>query len=283
MLKKIILWMVIVSFALCGEGVRVYAGEPAVSIILSPHFDDADLSLGGFISQHKGPIVVATFFAGKPSVAVSKKWDRMSGFQNSAIAIASRIKENDQALAGTEVANYGYLDFQYRAEKRPATLQASIESDIEKLIQSRSAAAHVDIYGPSAFIPTVTHPDHLIVHDAFYAEALKHAGDPRLSFYAYEDFPYVYHFGKATTTPLSAHLHRLHPQSTFVPETISLSSQDVLSKESRIAVYVSQIQAFSRLHEKVISSSKKFMAQRCGKEGLAACEVVYRIVPVVSR
>jgi hypothetical protein len=90
----------------------------SVTIIFSPHFDDAVLSLGGFLSylKNKSNIVIATFFTAPPSHDVSTKFDLSSGFRTSTEAVTEREKENERSLKllNCKIKNFGYVDSQYR-------------------------------------------------------------------------------------------------------------------------------------------------------------------------
>ena len=94
-----------------------------IAIILSPHFDDAVLSMGGFMAERKTPLIVVTFFSGKPSETFEGEWDERSGFKNSDEALATRVEENTLALGqvGAYPLNLRYVDFQYRYDRSSAS------------------------------------------------------------------------------------------------------------------------------------------------------------------
>src|SRR5712692_5355525 len=91
------------------------------NLILSPHFDDAVLSLGGLIAKAPDRAVVVTVFAGVPPEGVAGRWDRLSGFPMAVAAIRARRQENEAALAligvpQNRIRNLDYLDGQYRSQ-----------------------------------------------------------------------------------------------------------------------------------------------------------------------
>jgi LmbE family N-acetylglucosaminyl deacetylase len=257
-----------------------------ISIVLSPHFDDGVLSLGGFMAEQKNPIVVATFFAGNPQNPIQGGWDTLSGFKDSAEAIATRTKENALALKqlGTYPLNLGYTDFQYRFDRTPDSetkIQKSVENDIDTIIQKFSDSKKVSIYGPAEFGQNITHPDHKILHDAFTAIAKKNLGRKNLHFFYFEDFPYVYKYGISTTTPLIKLLEN-NNQDIFLKEiAIPISNEALTKKIEGIEAYGSQYKAFGSFGEDISSDAKIFNKKRC-VQNIAPqniCEVVYEILP----
>jgi LmbE family N-acetylglucosaminyl deacetylase len=46
---------------------RPKTSDNSVIIVLSPHYDDASLSLGGLLAKHEHPTIVASFFTGEPT------------------------------------------------------------------------------------------------------------------------------------------------------------------------------------------------------------------------
>ncbi|MFH8346561.1 PIG-L deacetylase family protein [Streptomyces sp. NPDC018045] len=73
---------------------------PPRTVILSPHFDDAALSLAGLIPRLPGPVTVVTVFGGAPAAhhAVSW-WDSTCGFSTAAEAYRARLAEDARAAA----------------------------------------------------------------------------------------------------------------------------------------------------------------------------------------
>src|SRR5262249_5815752 len=107
------------------------------SIILSPHFDDAVLSLGGLLAAQAGRVIVATLFAGVPPRPVRGLWDLCCGFRDSDQAMQVRTRENQNSLLAcgipsTDIRNYAYLDYQYR---RASAMCADLSQDLQQMIR----------------------------------------------------------------------------------------------------------------------------------------------------
>jgi LmbE family N-acetylglucosaminyl deacetylase len=72
-------------------------------VVLSPHLDDAVLSLGAAIADATAAgadVSVVTAFAGDPSyVGEASPWDRRAGFSNPLEALAARRREDELACA----------------------------------------------------------------------------------------------------------------------------------------------------------------------------------------
>lgn len=257
---------------------------PAVVIVLSPHFDDGVLSLGGFMSGSPTPVVVATLFAENPSDTIKSRWDTISGFASSAEAVAARTEENKLALerVGAHPLNLRYLDLQYRYGKNSALREQivqSVKKDIEITIDAFSTAKEISIYGPAEFGPDITHPDHKIVHDAFTEVAREKWSAKNIRFFYFEDFPYVANFHNSTTTPLKTFLENQNG-GVFLRETpIPLTNAALDKKIQAIGAYSSQDKAFSALGENISAAAKTFAENRCKRMSppITACEVVYEI------
>ena len=248
-----------------------------VGIILAPHFDDAVLSLGGYISTDPSNVIVATFFTGLPTQIKNTSWDITSGFLNDIEAHYIRSHENDVALSRVGIVNYNYLDYQYRiGTSSDEETQRSIEEDIKKLIKDHSFE-DISVYGPSYFGDKITHPDHYLLHKAFYQVAQMYKGNSSLTFFFYEDFPYVSLYMKKNSLPLPDLLATLHPGLDIFRINIYLNDQNVEQKIDRLSAYSSQLRALSSNGKSTLELAKKFVSSRCLREKSLACEVVYQI------
>ncbi|MFI2029351.1 PIG-L family deacetylase [Streptomyces buecherae] len=78
---------------------------PWGTVVISPHFDDAVLSLAAVLPRLRGPVAVVTAYGGapEPGAAVSE-WDEMCGFTTPHEAHAARVVEDAQALGLLGVA-----------------------------------------------------------------------------------------------------------------------------------------------------------------------------------
>ncbi len=84
-------------------------------VVLSPHLDDAVLSVGGYISRRAaggGDVLVATFFTAGPDPAILPRWLRPFGDYDAR-------KAEDRAALGRLGASYRWLDHRERAMREP--------------------------------------------------------------------------------------------------------------------------------------------------------------------
>lgn len=254
-----------------------------IAIILSPHFDDAALSLGGFMAENNSPVVVITFFGGKPAETLQGSWDILSGFKDSAEAVTQRTEENARALAKAKAypLNLNYVDFQYRRERDEAAeenLTALIEKDIGTIIENFSDTKTLSIYGPAEFGPDITHTDHKTLHEAFVKIAREKTAQKNLRFFFYEDFPYVARYQGSATNSLQDFLEK-NSGLKLLKLSLSVSTTTLDTKIKAINAYTSQEKAFEALGANIAREAKNFTGNRCKKPGKTpyACEVVYEI------
>ncbi|KOG91469.1 PIG-L deacetylase family protein [Streptomyces varsoviensis] len=74
--------------------------SPWTTVVISPHFDDAALSLAGFLRRVDGPAAVATVHAGAaPADRELSYWDSVCGFVSTAEAHRTRLAEDARACA----------------------------------------------------------------------------------------------------------------------------------------------------------------------------------------
>lgn len=251
-------------------------GKEKVLIVLSPHFDDAVLSVGGIISEFDGPRYIVTFFGTPTSTAqYLTAWDKMSGFAKSLDTREARKKENERAakIIGAKIINEDYVDFQYK--KRTTTdslvIQSSIEKSIDQILSSMGNAL-VTIIGPSYFGDADTHPDHLLLSKAF-AEVIKNKNHPNATFYFYEDLPYAYgKFGNENVN-LQKILSDFYPDLKFQKKVFYISKNSFDLKIKAIESYTSQMKAFDYLKEDLVTGITNFETRRCIAK---VCEVVYQ-------
>ncbi len=251
----------------------------SIVIILSPHFDDAVLSLGGMMAKEKSELVVATFFTQQPIEVAHTYWDKISGFSDSNEAHISRVKENENALAlfNTTIKNYDYLDFQYRKGNEEKKIRESIVKDIESIVDTYKDQ-DILLYGPGIFGEKITHPDHKIVHDAFI-DFFRSNKNIKISFFVYEDFPYIQEF--INTNPFDDFNEFLSKQENFIfkEHVIKLTEPFLIKKIASIYTYTSQVKAFSMLGDDLDQIVRQFNQSRCKLVdlGIFACEVVHKV------
>jgi LmbE family N-acetylglucosaminyl deacetylase len=253
------------------------------NLILSPHFDDAVLSLGGLIAKAPDQAVIVTVFAGAPAENVRGSWDRWSGFATGAAAVRARSQENDEALAVLgvprgQIHNLGYLDNQYRLNgAAPGGLRSAIAGDIRRLVGDRGG--RVNVLAPAM----VRHPDHRIVAEAAL-EVRRSGVCPAAEFLLYQDQPYAYiELRSRSLAPLkfaafAALGDRLGRRlgERVEPETIELSDSDIASKGRSIARYRSQFRGLKPLLIKMLGDFSYYQAREA-RLGSRHAEIVYRL------
>ncbi|MCX6752274.1 MAG: PIG-L family deacetylase [Candidatus Nomurabacteria bacterium] len=248
------------------------------TIILSPHLDDAVLSLGGLIAKKETNILVATFFTKKPTEIMHTYWDKISGFKDSDEAMLARTKENENALSPFKVIikNYDHLDSQYREKNKDKEIEEKISKDIENLIKTYQNRELL-IYGPATFGAAITHPDHQIIHDAFM-DVFKKYKTQNAHFFIYEDFPYIKQFTTSSLGDLNTYLEKKE-NVKFQENPIELSEPMLSEKIVAIEKYKSQVRAFLSLDSNIGIIDEKFSKDRCRifMPQAYACEVIHSL------
>lgn len=249
-----------------------------IVIILSPHYDDAVLSLGGLITSRNSNTVVATFFTGTPAENVSGDWDKKSGFESSDTAMSFRLKENQSALGSkVKTFDFGYLDNEYRNKSDSLDdIEIGITKDIQNLITSYGTTTQVVVYGPSVFKADITNTDHKLLFDA-YLQVMQDFPQKNVTFRFYEDFPYILRFNKESVISLKKNLE-IETGFLVSEVEIPLKSAEVNSKVGAIKKYASQVQAFKSQGQDILKDAENYTRTRCGNsKSSSACEVVYEI------
>lgn len=151
---------------------------PARIAVLSPHLDDAVLSLGAMISdavRAGSSVEVITVFAGAPgSTTDPGPWDARAGFVTAGAAARARRTEDAAACAAIG-ATCRWLDIEDEQYERTADAQR-IWNAIEPLIADAEA-----VYVPGF---PLAHVDHAWLHDLVCARA----GDRPLILYAEQPY-----------------------------------------------------------------------------------------------
>lgn len=146
--------------------------------VISPHLDDAVLSLGQFLAcdlAHE----VYTVFAGIPRIGYCTGYDNQRGFTSSAAAMKARRTEDRRALEvlGAVPRHFGFLDLQYRSHgTEPAAVDpADLSAELARIMSPR-----IHTFAPLG----IGHPDHRLV-----ARAARDAV-PVGELLLYEELPY---------------------------------------------------------------------------------------------
>jgi LmbE family N-acetylglucosaminyl deacetylase len=157
-----------------------YRPRTVPAVILSPHPDDAVLSLWHLLDGD-GEVAVLNVFGGSPAGHRGDAWwDRLTGAPDPVARAAERHSEDRAALAiaGREPTDLGFLDGQYRDAEPP------LDPVVERIAQTAPEGV---LLAPAALD---RHRDHLIVRAA--ALALR-TGGREVGLYA--DVPHATVYG----------------------------------------------------------------------------------------
>jgi LmbE family N-acetylglucosaminyl deacetylase len=251
--------------------------QSPLTVILSPHFDDAVLSLGGVLSQRVNETIVVTIFGGNPAPAqLAEGWAAAAGFGNSDMEITTRTMENARALCryGARAHDLSYLDFPYRDKSDDALLPLRIAQDITAILEPHSLR-RVFLYGPAALPLSHAHPDHRIVHDAFLVAARHLSPNVRSCFY--EDLPYA-SFGPATRKDYRVLLETTD-RVVVHERPVQLTARQLSEKLEGIRDYASQIHTSEAAGCDFLEIAERFARSRCERPStkVCACEVLYEL------
>ncbi|WP_051806950.1 PIG-L family deacetylase [Streptomyces sp. NRRL F-2664] len=148
------------------------------TVVLSPHFDDAALSVAGLLGRLDGPAAVVTVHGGAPPAgAPASWWDAGCGFATAGEAHRVRLEEDARACAlmGADQLALPNADSPYRDGGAPL-------AGLDELLRELHPDTRV-------LVPLGTNqPDHAAVRDQALAALADPAG-PRP--YVYADLPYT--------------------------------------------------------------------------------------------
>jgi hypothetical protein len=254
-----------------------------MNIILSPHFDDAVLSLGGLLAKEGGDSLIATFFAGTPLKPLVRPFDVRCGFTDSTQAMLERAAENMRSLHSLEVTdnrirNYTHLNSDYRHERKgDRTPEPALEASISEEILSLSKV----------------HVDHLLVKRAAINAMLAVEPQTSLEWFFYQDLPYaadtmdraypntirnLFSRKKRSEWDYSL-LEKNVAQDSFsvIPTAIPLEERDMQKKLHGISLYSSQV---DHLGKHLLKRIERFARAQAESRSLHSpyCEVTYAFV-----
>jgi LmbE family N-acetylglucosaminyl deacetylase len=98
--------------------------------VLSPHLDDAVLSLGAAIAASPSEIAIVTVLAGDPNSELpAGEWDADAGFRTAGAAARARRREDELACAvvGARPVWLPFADHQYAREEPDDEIWAAVE------------------------------------------------------------------------------------------------------------------------------------------------------------
>jgi LmbE family N-acetylglucosaminyl deacetylase len=193
--------------------------EPGRTVVLSPHLDDAVLSLGAMVAglTRTGTRVdVVTVLAGDPgSDAVPSEWDRRAGFATAGEAARAR-REEDRRACRLVGATPVWLTHAFRDGEPPDE-----ELVWGQLAETLEGAGRVLVPGTP-----LEHPEHAWVHRLVVARAA-----PGTSIALYAEQPYL-RWSAAVAPP------------EF--ERVRSGLRDRLAKSRATACYASQLPLLGR-------------------------------------
>jgi LmbE family N-acetylglucosaminyl deacetylase len=192
-------------------------------VVISPHLDDAVLSVGQLLGGHPGAIVI-TVLAGVPDGDAVTDYDRSCGFASSRQAMHQRRAEDRRALGILGAQPY-HLDFLSRMYGD----RADDEAVVCVLAERISALSPTAVAGPVG----IFHPDHEWVARLWPQAARRAAPDAQR--YAYEELPYRVKSRRRAAAAVGALATGHQATATELPMT------DVGSKAHAMLAYVSQL------------------------------------------
>jgi LmbE family N-acetylglucosaminyl deacetylase len=189
-------------------------------VVVSPHLDDAVLSLGATIAhatREGAAVTVLTVFGGDPaSTAPPNGWDRRGGFETAGDAASRRREENREACAivGAEPLALPFFGGGYGAPRDPDAVRQAVASAAD--------GAH------AVLVPgfPLTNDDHRWLHTLLVDGRVP---SDRLVLYAEQ--PYRYTVRREHPRPDASHFWQ--PTEARLP--------DVLAKRRAILAYRSQL------------------------------------------
>ena len=266
-----------------------------MNIILSPHFDDAVLSLGGLLAREGRGTLVATFFTGMPRTPLTTRWDTKCGFSDSTCAMLERAEEDKRSLhsfgvTDDRIRTYTHLEAEYRrGGGEPSItepeLTEALKNEIHALLRE-FASGPLNVFAPGF----ESHTDHALVKKAALAVAKTLPRESMVQFYCYQDVPYAF---KILDRDLfcrirDAVMHRdissllehsvTHGAFAVTPHTIPLTEADMGKKLAGVAFYASQI---PHLGEQFLEKLERFSAVQAHflSPPDPYCEVTYALTP----
>jgi LmbE family N-acetylglucosaminyl deacetylase len=213
-------------------------------LLLSPHFDDAALSCAALIDREEA-IDLVTVFAGDPEPPRQGKWDRVTGFADSAESRRVRQAEEKAAFTGTphRLAFLDLIESEYLtrpprrrdAEPVAVTVLGWLEQNPRGVVAvpagaGRSPGLITSVRRRMGMRIPLRHSDHVFVREAALDAVASYAGARPV---LYEEFPYLW--GEVADVEVG----RVTRSRGLVAEC-AVVPVDRASKAARIGVYASQ-------------------------------------------
>ncbi|MGH4035262.1 PIG-L deacetylase family protein [Actinomycetota bacterium Odt1-20B] len=216
------------------------------TVVLSPHFDDAALSLGGLIARLPGPVDIVTVYGGAPAPGTLVSWwDSTSGFSSAHEAHRVRLAEDAAACALLDARQVA-LDHPDGPYAAPGSELAELDAYLAKLEP-----------GTDVYVPLGTNQRD---HEAVRRRALRVLADLGAPLpIVYADLPYTGHLPEwgrpeasealATSEPYGpAYQGMLHEYRTAVRDAVTLDDEQWAAKRAAVLCYGSQLAPVSIDH-----------------------------------
>lgn len=203
--------------------------EPA--IVVSPHLDDAVLSVGQVMAGRPN-MTVCTVFSGIPRVSGQlTTYDRDSGFRSAEEAVQVRREEDRAAVARLKGRSYGFdfADSQYGEPVNEAAIVDAIAAAVEQIKPTL-------ILGPLG----LAHPDHHTTRRAYQ----HFVADSDIEAWIYEDLPSRVLWPEEVPEALAWWKGNGHR-----PELGFVGTGPLRRKQEALACYRSQLWALKGLNE----------------------------------
>lgn len=199
----------------------------SVTLVVSPHLDDAVFSTGQMLAGNPGTVVV-TVFAGVPPPDTVDSYDRACGFANSQQAMLHRRKEDETALSmlAAKAVHLEMFGIQYQS-----STDEQITGALDRVV---SEVGPDRVVGPIG----LAHPDHQRV-GALWRRALGRY--PQIDKYAYEDLPYRLVFPRQSSRAISAFVR------AYGAREAPLAAGDVGAKACAMLAYSTQLRTATPL------------------------------------
>ncbi|MFD5897366.1 PIG-L deacetylase family protein [Streptomyces sp. NPDC060366] len=229
------------------------------TVILSPHFDDAALSVAGLVAQLPGPVTVVTVYGGEPaSHHPVSWWDSACGFSTAREAYRARRAEDARAceLLGVESVVLDHPDGPYG----DGTELTGIDACLAELPAETRL-----------LIPIATNqPDHEKVRDRALAVAAQ-LGRAVPSVYA--DLPYTGHLDEWGSAGADQALGRSHGYGLAyqdmtsrhdlrVEHDLTLTDDQWALKREAVLCYGSQLAPLAADHGILLARNGPLRAER---------------------
>ncbi|MEV6425217.1 PIG-L family deacetylase [Streptomyces sp. NPDC051662] len=232
---------------------------PPATVILSPHFDDAALSLAGLIPTLDSPVTVVTVYGGAPCPGQEVSWwDSTCGFSSGGEAHLARVAEDTRACAllGVERVVLGHPDGPY-GDGGPLheidTYLADLAPDTRLLLPlGTNQADHTKVRDRALrVLGELGRPLPLVYADLPYTGHLKEWGGPETDAALVGDE----HFG-------SAYRYLASRYRTRAVHDLTLSDEQWAAKRAVVLCYASQLAPLAIDHGTVMARGGPLRAER---------------------